>query len=262
MSYTKIKRNKVDICNLCLLPKALSWDHIPPKGGITLSTVEIKNIFESLAGRRDAQFDISQNGVKYRTICSDCNSKLGSDYDPTLNELSLIITNFLKSSLVLPKVTYVKTKPIRLIKSILGHLVAAKATIDKVKLDEQVRNLLFFDSAKIPNDINIFYWVYPYDNTVIMRDFATLSESGNKSSFVICDVLKYFPIAFIITNSPEFRGLDSLTKYRALKIDDEVEIRIVLNRVEEWNWPEKVDTNNMIFLSHSTQKGIIANPRQ
>lgn len=258
MSYNKVKRNNIDQCNLCLLTKKLSWDHIPPKGGIALSSVEIKNIFENLAGREDDKYDISQNGVKYRTICSDCNSKLGHDFDTTLNEFNSTIGRFLKSSLILPKVIYVKTKPIRLIKSVLGHLVAAKIDIDKARFDEQVRRIIFSDTAIIPDDINLFYWVYPYDTTIIMRDFATLAVSGNNKSFVICDALKYFPMAFIVTNSTEFRGLESLTRYRGLSIDEEVDIRVVLNRIEGYDFPEKVDDNNMIFLSNSTQKGIIA----
>lgn len=262
MPYNKIKKSRIDICNICLLKKPLSWDHVPPKGGITLSSVEIKNIFDSLGGRIDPQFDISQNGVKYRTICSDCNSKIGSEFDPILNKLNSTISLFLKSTLVLPKVTYLKTKPIRLIKSILGHLVAAKVNIDDVVLDKQIRNFIFNDEATIPPEINIFYWIYPYDNIIIMRDFATLSKPGDKSSFSFCHLLKYFPVAFMVTTSSEFRNLESLTKYRDLSIDEEVEIKVNLNLIKEWNWPEKVDKNNMIFLSETTQKGIIAKPRK
>ena len=261
MPYNKVRRNKIDQCNLCLKTRNLSWDHVPPKGGISLSAVEIKNIFETLAGRKDTNYDISQNGVKYRTLCSVCNSRLGSEHDTTLNKLNLTVGSFLKSTLILPKVTHIKTKPIRLIKSVLGHLIAAKIDIHKARLDDQVRQLIFSDTAIIPTDINIFYWVYPYDNTIIMRDFATLAKSGDNKSFAICNVLKYFPVAFLVTNSSDFRGLECLTKYRTLNIDDEVDIRVVLNRVADYDWPEKVDDNNLIFLSGSTQKGIIANRR-
>ena len=31
---TKFKREKVSQCNICKRVKPLSWDHVPPKGGI------------------------------------------------------------------------------------------------------------------------------------------------------------------------------------------------------------------------------------
>ncbi len=37
--FTKFKREKVSQCNICKKMKPLSWDHIPPKGGIHLSSV-------------------------------------------------------------------------------------------------------------------------------------------------------------------------------------------------------------------------------
>lgn len=261
MPYEKIKRNKVDRCNICSLTKSLSWDHVPPQGGIVLSSVEIKNIFLLLAGRQNNQFRISQNGVKYRTICSGCNSKIGRDFDPTLNEFNNALTKYIQSNLILPQILYIKTKPLRLIKAVLAHLIAAKLNIDKVKIDETVRQIIFDDNALIPDNINIFYWIYPYDTTIIMRDFSLASIAGDYSSFSFCHLIKYFPIAFIITDKNEFRGLASLTKFKSCGIDEEIELRIDLKQIKDYDWPEKVDDTNIVFMSAETQNGIIAKPK-
>lgn len=262
MPYIKLKKEKIDRCNICLEIKKLSWDHIPPQGGIIVTPVEIRSIYEQLAGKANEKYELSQNGVKYRTICGDCNSILGREYDKILNEFNRTIASFLSTQLILPKIIHVKTKPIRLIKAILGHIAAAKTVIDDVELDKQIRRLILDKTEPIPTDINVFYWIYPYDSTVIMRDFGTLINSSDNRSFAVCDLIKYFPLAFIITDKQDFRGLDSLGKYRELQLDNEAEIRINLSRVENYNWPEKVDDNNMIFLSTETQKGISARRRK
>lgn len=141
----------------------MSWDHVPPKGGINLSSVEIKSIFNNIAGKEDPNRLISQNGVKYRTICRDCNSYIGTNYDPIINEFNKTISLFLKSELILPKKVNITTKPIRLIKGILSHILTAKLNIDSVLTDQRIRTYLSSDNEKLPDEINIYYWIYPYD---------------------------------------------------------------------------------------------------
>lgn len=92
MYYAKSKREKVSICNLCRETKDMSWDHVPPKGGVTLSAVKMETVFSLMAGDSEqAKFRESQNGMKYRTICSDCNSYLGSEFDPTKMILQFLL---------------------------------------------------------------------------------------------------------------------------------------------------------------------------
>ncbi len=261
MPYDKLKRNKIDRCNICLETKPLSWDHVPPKSGIVLSSVEIKNIFKLLAGRQEDNFNISQNGVKYRTICSHCNSKIGSEYDPILNDLNENVSQFLKSNFAVPRIQYFKTKPLRLIKAILSHLLSVKTIIDEVTFDKDIRKFIFSETEIIPNNINIFYWIYPYDTTIIMRDFLIPAIPGDFSSFTFSHLIKYFPLAFLITEKEEFRGLPNLTKHRNCSIDDDIDIRIDFKVINDYDWPERVDNSNILVASAETGKGIRAKPR-
>lgn len=258
----KIKREKVDKCNICIQTKELSWDHVPPKSGIKLSSVEISNIYKILTGQPEPRKEIFQNGVQYRTICKDCNSKLGRNYDNTLNSLNLTVAQYLKSHLQLPPFTYVKTKPVKLIKALLGHLLSAKRTIDNSVFDKKVREYIFDDNAVLPDDIHIFYWIYPFDCTIIQRDFYMPAVRGDISGFISCHVLKYFPLAFLISDKEEYHGLPSITRYKDLSIDDEIELRINLLRVETLDWPEKIDGTNFIGATEETLNGILATPRK
>jgi hypothetical protein len=258
MSVAKTKREKEGKCNICLNEALLTWDHVPPKGGITMSSVEIDNLLTLLGGRQEPYKIFSPNGVKYRTICQKCNSILGSEYDPVLNALNTKTTLFLRSSLTLPSYTYLRTKPARLIRAILGHLLAAKITIDHSAFDQKVREFLFSATLTVPDDIHILYWIYPYDYTLIMRDFAIPAPRGDFSNFLFGHVLKYFPLAFLISDKAEYEGLPSLSQFKHLSLNDEIELRLDLRRLESFDWPEKVDNQNIVFASNETAKGIIA----
>ncbi len=88
------------------------------------------------------------------------------------------------------------------------------------------------------------------------------SKRGDFSSEpIFCSVLKYFPLAFLITDKPNYHNLPSLTKYKSVSIDEEIDLRIDLKRIETLDWPERVDISNIIFATDETKKGIIAKPK-
>ena len=260
MPYEKRKREKIDLCNICNLVKPLSWDHVPPKGGIAMTSVEIRNIFKTLTGKAD-DYRISQNGVKYRTICSKCNADIGSFYDPVLNDFNRSLGQFLKTNIILPRIVQIETKPKRLFKAILSHILTAKLNIDEVKFDKTIREFVTSEIDPIPKDINIFYWVYPYDTTIILRDFSIVAHPGDFSTFSFCQLLKYFPIAFLVTDSYKFRGLPNLSDYANCEIDTISNIPIDLRNVHSYDWPERVDESNILVMTSETQNGIQAKPR-
>ena len=127
MHYLKLKRDKNGTCNICHGQGPLSWDHVPPKGGIQCTSVQIRSIFSVLTGEtRDFKPTYSQNGLKYRTICKPCNETIGHKYDSALNEFSLSVGKYLGTSLTLPPTIQHPTKPAALIRSVLAHILAAK----------------------------------------------------------------------------------------------------------------------------------------
>jgi len=260
---TKFKREKVSQCNICKKIKSLSWDHVPPKGGIYLSSIEQETVFQHMTMPKDnRKYSISQNGVKYRTICKECNEIIGRKYDPVLNDFAYNVGKFLKTKLTLPSIIYYKTKPNLLIRAILAHLLAAKVDIDKVTTDEQIRNFIFDENSTIPDDINIFYWVHPYINIVIIRDIAMLAVRGKFGGKAgVFSILKYFPIAYLVCNLKEYEGLKELTFYRNSKPQDMINISINLKDIRGPEWPEIVDDGNMMAGGQSIQSSVSAIPK-
>jgi hypothetical protein len=263
--YAKSKREKKSICNLCREEKALSWDHVPPKGGIDLGPVEMETVFEIIVGDRNKpKLRESQNGVKYRTICSECNSLLGREYDPTINDFARSVGRYLKSGIALPEEVSHKVKPQRLMKALLGHIVAAKVEIEDTAFDQAARAYVLDPNKPLPENIHIFYWVYPYATSVAIRDFGMFVPRGTFKEPAVFQLLKYYPVSYLCSTKPEYAGLPALSWYRDAELDFEIEIPIDLERVEDPYWPEAPDDNdnNVFFGGQSAAAAAHARPRE
>lgn len=264
MHYTKSKREKVSTCNICRKEGALSWDHVPPKGGINLTSVQMQTVFSLMTQDQEKpSLRESQNGVKYRTICKECNELLGVQYDPVINNFAIEVGRYLNSSLELPKIVHHSVKPQRLLKAILGHLVAAKVNIENTTFDRVARNYVLDENAKLPSNIHVFYWIYPYDCSVTMRDFGMFTPRGTFNEPAIFQVLKYFPVAYLCCDKTQYDGLSSFNAFRDYALDDACELPIELNRIEEPYWPESPggNKNNVLFGGESASNAIHSIPR-
>jgi hypothetical protein len=181
-------------CQLCGIENELTDDHVPPKGGIDIASVEIRNALTILSQNSKNSYHISQNGVKFKTICSRCNKYfMGKQYDPVLNSFAKEVGKYVSSRLYLPEEVIIQTKPNAIIRAVLGHLLAAKEKFDENDFDNEVREFLFDITKPIPESINIFYWIFPYKVTVILRDFVMPAVRSNYKMFGTFNMLKYFP---------------------------------------------------------------------
>lgn len=267
MRYVKNKRKKkLSTCNLCRQKKELSWDHIPPKGGIELTGVEMNVLFGMMAEGCKEEFrpKESQNGVKYRTICSKCNAFLGSEYDTILNDFAKSCGRYLKTSLKLPTTVKHKVKPQRLLKAILGHLVAAKIDIDDTEFDQTAREYVLNIHAPLPPEINVFYWIYPYRCSISIRDFIMFTPRGTFNKPTVFQTLKYFPIAYLCCDKKEYAGLESLSFFGNCELDEEIDLPINLKKIVDPYWPESPsdEENNIVIVGQSALDSIYAVPRQ
>lgn len=264
MYYAKSKREKTSECNICRRVKVLSWDHVPPKGGIELSPVQMQTILQLFTGEPEVQkLRESQNGMKFRTICSDCNSYLGTEFDPVINDFATSVGRYLDSTIAIPQVISHEVRPQRLMKAIVGHLLAAKVDIENTQFDQLGRQYVLDINAPLPPEINIFYWPYPHNCSISIRDFGMFTPRGTFREPAIFQTLKYFPIAYLCCDKPEYANLECLSWYRDAGIDDAIQIPINLRQVKDPYWPEAPsdEENNIFFGGQSAANSIHVNPR-
>jgi len=262
--YRKHKRERVGSCNICGVVGPLSWDHVPPQGGIQLEAVEIDRLAGVLAsGLRSERPDISQNGLKFRTLCSGCNSLLGNRYDPALNDFAISVGRFLSTNLELPSVIHVAAKPGSIARAILGHILAARMAADDSFFDSLIREAIFNPDDPMPNSIKIFYWIYPYAHQVVFREGIMPSIRGRFDAEKIqrFGLLKYFPIAYLVTDATRYEGLEALTLWRNEPAGQEVNLPIRLNQVFDAFWPEAPDSGNFLLVGAEGLESVQARPR-
>jgi hypothetical protein len=206
--YAKVKRDKADLCNICGKQTSLCWDHVPPQGGIVVTPVEQETILQRLTGKEKEKFySISQNGVKFRTICDYCNnSLLGQKFDPVLNDFALGVSRFLNTTLEMPPIIKYETRPNPLIRAIVGHLLAAKGNFERTTIDEKLRSFSLDESAHFPNDLKIFYWAYPYSYIAVIRDVVMPALRGDLTIKIVSGIpLRSTPDTILIVRRRKIR---------------------------------------------------------
>ena len=116
----------------------------------------------------------------------------------------------------------------------------------------------------LPDDIHIFYWIYPYATSVTIREFGMFAPGATFEQAAVYQSLKYYPVAYLCSSQPEYAGLPALSQYRDANLDAEIEIPIDLKRVEDPYWPEAPNDkdNKIFFAGQSAAAAVHARPRR
>ena len=229
--YTKEKREIIDRCNICGQVTNLTWDHVPPKFCFNKQIVKFNSIIE--LNQEDTESQISQNGIKYRSICSKCNNSiLGRNYDIEYEKL----VNILYDIYITPGEIgqYVEIQGIKINKvarAIVGHLLAARNDYFDGKGENELREYFLNPNLKPPNEFKLLYYTYIYNTIMIIRDvvpkkFGRL-EYAVPEGLISC--INSFPIAFILAHKCDNEvDLYDLFELCTEDIEETVNIRIDL----------------------------------
>lgn len=238
-------------CNICGEHRKLTEDHTPPKGCYKPKPVELFPITAHLSAeppKRPGR--VSQNGVKYRTLCGRCNNTLlGIEYDPEFIKFVNGIGLALRTRLALPRALIYRIKPQRIMRALLGHMSAqGVGRYMKGELTEPIRDYILDPNLPLPPGIKIYCWPYPYSRQITVRDFAFTDL--HIGAPVSCWFLKFFPVGFIATfNEPQGCSLPGmeLSLWRNSTIDEEVDAPFRLSPVPHQFWPEAPMKHTVVF---------------
>lgn len=262
MFYAKTKRESTGPCNICKRPSVLTWDHVPPKGGIELLPVQLNNFFCKLKGTSatEAIMARSPDGVKFRTICEDCNSYLGAEFDEVINKLNSDITELVSSQLILPATIMVKTCPLKLMKGLVGYLLAARIDFWDAPYENELRDFVLNSGRTSLKKVYIAYFIRAHASTITIRDLVMPKIRGNFSDFGFFSIMKYFPVGFIFSDQPNYAGLSDLNSFAAANYDDETELPIRLKNHFNEHWPEEPNKDNILMGGSELLNAVYAKP--
>lgn len=258
MRYVKVTKEDT-ICNICREEHdKLSFDHVPPKGGINLSDMDVINYCKPQFGTNFKEKDIIQNGLRFRTLCENCNNNLGAKYDDCFNTLMKDVKNFLLSKIILPDEISIETYPTKILKSLLGHIIASKNDIIGGRFYNAIREYIFDKDAILPEFIKVYFWVYRYNCTIIKNDSILRTPEGEIKAY---SLLKSFPLAFAIFFEGKMDGVEEFTSYNNNNENEKQFIKIRINQHFDYEYPESEELKGLLLTSRNTNH-ILAIPRK
>jgi len=253
-------------CNICGKFRKLTYDHIPPKGCVGINTQQAALLINFLKigelDKRNAR--LLQNGLNFKSICSDCNNRLlGAYYDPALKDFAKQVSSIsdVKKRLTLPPKVTIKIKPLPVMKAVAGHLLAARIrkNMNEPLKDAPAINALqkfVLDRDALPsNYLKFYYWFYPSDIQVIILGCGLINNLlSSERNFVIADIIKFYPLGFMVTfdsqeNIPEQFRLMQITVHDNVGLDTESEILLKLENLPKIDWPEHQEDNSVMLLN-------------
>jgi hypothetical protein len=247
-------------CVLCKSYSDLTVSHTPPKsvgndrdllGNSYLASASLEG-----AGLLKRRF---KNGISFRTLCGDCNSRLGGCEDKILEKFFDDARKILSSNVIFPSpITRITTKPNLLIRGILAHVATSNDSGMRTTFSDDVSDLFFRKTSLRDCPWNVFFWPYTGNSQTIIRDLGMVDFISHGTEVV--QVLKLAPLGFVMTSNLRFRGLVRLNAWITNHDEEEREVPYILSHGESHpHWPALPgNTGAAIFSSKSTS--VIASP--
>ena len=256
----RTRTSKVGLCNICGTSGLLTDDHVPPKGSLDVRKVKIRTLSQTLQPPHPSIHRLLQNGVEFRSLCSDCNNKrLGQRYDPSLNRFSRKVAQILRvrDRITLPHRLNVEIQPQLLVRAVVGHLLAAEIRDNMADPPRSAPMLnemreFFLDEAKdLSAKLRLYFWPYPATRQTILRGIGILSEGYT----IVGDFLKYFPVAFWLTyevpNMVVQRLVDREVPVHGCSLRDVRIVGISTRQKDTFRpaWPERPDDKEILVVN-------------
>jgi hypothetical protein len=147
-------------------------------------------------------------------------------------------------------------------RSVLGHLLAAKTETNEVMIDGLIRPCVIDPSMPIHDDIHILYWVYPYEETVILRDFCMPAVRGRFGDVGFFNLLNFYPLAFLVTHQlPSYEGLSSLHQFNQLAPGEKRNVQINLRSTKQSRFPEECSDHNFLAIGRTERDSVHSVPK-
>lgn len=275
-SYAREKRNKKDRCNICGKVSDLTWDHVPPKFCFNDKRTQYNSIFE--ISQQKQYIHIAQNGIKYRSVCAECNNNLlGSNYDKEYKKLVDLLYKLYITPGTIPQYLEIQNLKVnKIARAIVGHFLAARNEYFDGKMENELRKYFLNDKLKPPKQLKLLYYVYIYNTIMIIRDVVPKKfgsvEYSITEGFISC--MNSFPLAFILGENCENNpGLYDLFEICTENIEENLNIKIDLlsymypNRKELRNpyWPCNIADGetgtSMMLVGDSSNSSIFSQRR-
>ncbi|OGU68055.1 MAG: hypothetical protein A3C56_08015 [Ignavibacteria bacterium RIFCSPHIGHO2_02_FULL_56_12] len=238
------------ICNICLKEfSALSEEHVPPKCTGNRGRYRFISYLNFMTDSSTKPLGFSQNGIKYRTVCTECNNITLKHCDDAISEL---FNPFLDDNISQEQFG-VSYRPNLVIRGILGHFLSAKTSHVRSTTEDLFVRALQNMSDPIPEQLGFYVLPYTLPEIRIVRDLLLVVNS----SPTLFNVMKVYPFAFIVTSERVFAPFPNWHEYFELNPDSYVRLEPLNSNPVRCGWPE--NSGAQVLGLHAAQS-VIAFP--
>lgn len=215
-------------CNICKTVTTLTKEHTPPRG--CLLHADSLNLSVRPRFNPEARPVFTQTGIRHVTTCRRCNGEWLSVYDNYLKQFCVNVDKFWTALNTggAPEL-HVLCDVNAVMKSVLGHVLAANIyTPNGPEYDEMRR---FVDPKQVPFSprIHVYYYIHEDDGVYLEQSSWYL----HGSDFANISVLKWRPVAFIVSSRPLQIGLPPLNDFLT---GSNVELPVPIRAKEPFWW--------------------------
>lgn len=243
-------------CALCGQYGQLSEAHILPQSIGNSGRFSASGFLDTLAV--DPQYSAARrfpHGISFKTICVSCNSALGAKEDEELKRLYIAVRRSLSlSAVMLPHPHQYTVRPNILFRAVLAHLASSNNRGPPTRFDNLVKNIFLNKTSLQDSGLNLFYWRFDGGSLTVARDVSVKLFREPRPH--IFQLIKFRPLAFLITDSTSFQGLARLP----IAQHDSVELSIPLDLSRSdrsTHWPAHPGDDGMVAAS-SRSPGFVA----
>jgi len=258
MHQLKFKAERIGSCRLCGKLSTLTWDHVPPKACGNAMPTEIQSFADTLSRQPDKRVQLSQNGLKYRTLCSDCNNRiLGKNLDVALSDFLRGVISIVESAIHLPEAVDIECDIDAVCLCVLGHLVAANITDHRSVFDETASKCVLNERLHSLDAMHMYGWIYPYSPTLIFRDFVIhMSDEP-----VFCQFFATFPFAFLVTGSAVHLDVTAFRPDHTQQARPAKTVSVPTSDIKPYGWPWHPDFSGLVFGGDALMRSTISRRR-
>lgn len=222
------------ICRLCGEEKDLTYEHVPPRSSFNKHTKFVSIDFMEYIQTDDIinnppKGKIRQGGIGYNSLCSECNSFLGSKYVDAYKLWCQAGAQILsKNDFFFVKVTMYDQEPLKILKEIISMFLAInKEWYLKAypELAEFVRNP---DQNSLSDRFRVFMYLTNQGGTRYMHH--TINYKPELGGAVVCTEIAYPPFGYVLTIDfdKNINILTNITHFKKYNLGEKMDIKLPL----------------------------------
>ena len=242
-------------CALCKTYSKLTEAHVPPQAVGNTDEWRAKSYMTALTAGNDDVFYPRhfRGGLRFKTLCRDCNSSLGGREDKALANYFEQVRKLVESPILLASpIIRIAAKPNLIYRGMFAHLASANDNGIPCSFDDEAREIFFRKRDISASSWSLFYWLYLGKNLSMTRNafHATWQPTTVVRPMFL---LKIYPLAFLFVQESWFAGCANVRRFLQRRDDEQVELPLQIMRCDlDPFWPATASPTNVVLAGGNT----------